>query len=129
MGQGFSYKCNQCDYAIKFMLGVGSLYPKLAEKMLSDMQQGKFGKHFMEAATNASAPSVDFSLNLYRCEKCGALLEGTKIDLFDGDKVILSKRHRCIKCRVDMRIVKGDHGLKCPKCKSELIIKDMLMWD
>ena len=129
MGQGFSYKCNQCGYAIKFMIGVGSLYAEQAEKMLFDMQQGKFGKHFMEAVTNASAPSVDFSLELYRCKKCGALREGTNIDLLDGDKVILSKRHRCIKCRVDMSIVKSNRGLKCPKCKSELIIENMLMWD
>ena len=129
MGQGFSYKCNKCDYTLVFMQGVGFLYPMEAEKMLTEMQQGKFGKRFMEAANNASAPSVEFSRELYRCAKCGELRPDLKTDLLDGDKVILSKRHICGKCREIMSIVKTNRGLKCPKCKSKLVTGNMILWD
>ena len=111
------------------MQGVGFLYPMEAEKMLTEMQQGKFGKRFMVAANNASAPSVEFSRELYRCAKCGELRPDLKIDLLDGDKVILSKRHICGKCREMMSIVKTHRGLKCPKCKSKLVTGNMILWD
>ena len=129
MGQGFSYKCDKCDYTLEFMQGIGFLYPMEAEKMLTEMRQGKFGKTFMDAANNATAPSVEFSCELYKCAKCGELRPDLKIDLLDGDKVILSKRHICGKCRGKMRLVKSHRCLKCPKCKSKLITGNMILWD
>lgn len=129
MGQGYSFKCSKCDYTLEYMQGIGFLYPMEAEKMLTAMQQGKFGKRFMEAANKAAAPAVEFSRELYRCEECGELRPDVQIDLLDGDKVILSKRHVCGKCRSQMSIVKSERGLKCPKCKSKLVIGDMLLWD
>jgi DNA-directed RNA polymerase subunit RPC12/RpoP len=100
-----------------------------AEEMLTAMKQGKFGKRFMEAANKAAAPAVEFSRELYRCKGCGELRPDLQIDLLDGDKVILSKRHVCGKCRKPMSIVKSDRGLKCPKCKCKLVIGNMIMWD
>ena len=129
MGQGFSYKCEKCDYTLEFYQGIGFLYPIEADKMLTEMKQGKFGKRFMEAANKAAAPAVEFSRELYRCKECGELRPDLQIDLLDGDKVILSKRHVCGKCRKPMSIVKSDRGLKCPKCKSKLVIGNMIMWD
>jgi DNA-directed RNA polymerase subunit RPC12/RpoP len=129
MGQGFSYKCNKCDYTLEFMQGIGYLYPMEANNMLIEIQQGKFGKRFMEAANNATAPSVEFSRELYRCENCGELRPDLKIDLLDGDKVILSKRHICGKCHGKLNIVKSLRGLKCPKCRSKLVTGNMILWD
>ena len=129
MGQGFSYKCEKCDYTLEFYQGVGFLYPIEAEKMLTEMQQGKFGKRFMEAANNAVAPKVEFSRELYRCGKCGELRPDLKVALYDGDKLIMSKRQVCGKCRSQMSMVKNAHELKCQKCKSELVIGNMIMWD
>ena len=129
MGQGYSFKCDKCNYTLRFMQGIGFLYSMAAEKMLTEIQQGKFGKDFMEAANNATAPSVEFSRELYMCEKCGELRPDLKIDLLDGDKVILSKRHICEKCRIKMSIVKNLHGLKCPKCKGKLVTGNMILWD
>ena len=129
MGQGYSYKCDKCDYTIEYYQGVGFLYPMEAEEMLTAMKQGKFGKQFMEAANKAAAPAVKFSRELYRCMECGELRPDLQIDLLDGDKVILSKRHVCGKCRGQMSIVKITRGLKCPKCKGKLIEGAMLFWD
>ena len=129
MGAGFSFKCENCDYTLEFYQGVGFLYPMEAEKMLTKMQQGKFGKRFMEAANKASTPSVEFSRELYKCKNCGELREDLKIDLQDGDKVILSKRHVCGKCRNEMSLVENYRGLKCPTCKSKLVEGLMLLWD
>ena len=129
MGQGYSFKCSKCDYTLEYMQGIGFLHPMEAEKMLTAMQQGKFGKRFMEAANKAAGPAVEFSRELYKCEECGELRPDLQIDLLDGDKVILSKRRVCGKCRSQMSIVKSDHGLKRPKCKSKLVIGDMLLWD
>ena len=129
MGQGFSYKCEKCDYTLEFYQGIGFLYPIEAEKMLTEMQQGKFGKRFMEAANKAAAPKVEFSRELYRCGKCGELRPDLKIALYDGDKLIMSKRQVCGKCRSQMSMVKSPRGLKCPKCKSKLVEGAMLLWD
>lgn len=129
MGKGYLYKCDKCDYTIEYYQGIGFLYQMEAEEMLTAMKQGKFGKRFMEAANKAAAPAVEFSRELYRCKECGELRPGLQIDLLDGDKVILSKRHVCGKCRKPMSIVKSDRGLKCPKCKSKLVIGNMIMWD
>ena len=129
MGQGFSYKCDKCDYTLNFKQGIGYLYPLEAEKMLTEMQQGKFGKRFMEAANKATAPKVEFSHELYRCGKCGELRPDLKIALYDGDKLIMSKRQVCGKCRRQMSMVKNNIDLQCPKCKSELAVGNMIMWD
>ena len=129
MGQGFSYKCEKCDYTLEFYQGIGFFYPIEAEKMLTEMQQGKFGKRFMEAVNKAAAPKVEFSRELYRCGKCGELRPDLKIALYDGDKLIMSKRQVCGKCRSQMSMVKKAHELKCPKCKGELVIGNMIMWD
>ena len=129
MGAGFSFMCEKCDYNLKFYQGVGFLYPMEAEKILTQMRQGKFGKRFMEAVSKAASPSVEFSRELYKCKNCGELREDLKIDLQDGDEVILSKRHLCGKCRKEMSLVKSYRGLKCPKCKSKLVEGLMLLWD
>ena len=72
---------------------------------------------------------AEFSRELYRCDKCGKLRSDMKIELLDGGEVILSKSHPCRRCRTPMSIVEGPDGLKCPKCKSDLAIADMLLWD
>lgn len=129
MGKGYIYKCDKCDYTIEYYQGIGFLYQMEAEQILTAMKQGKFGKRFMEAVNKAAAPAVEFSRELYRCKECGELRLDLQIDLFDGDKVILSKRHVCGKCRSQMNMVKSPRGLKCPKCKSKLVIESMIMWD
>lgn len=129
MGQVFSYMCDTCDYTLDFYQGVGLLYPIETERILTEIQKGGFGKHFMEAANKASIPSVEYSRELYRCGKCGELRADLRIDLFDGDTVILSKRHVCGKCRSQMNVVESLHRLKCPKCKGKLVFEDMIMWD
>ena len=115
MGQGFSYKCEKCDYTLEYIHGIGYLYPLEAAKMLTEMQQGKFGKRFMEAANKATAPKAEFSRELYQCGKCGELRPDLKIALYDGDKLIMSKRQVCGKCRNQMSIVKDKCDLNCPK--------------
>ena len=129
MGQGYSYKCERCDFTLEYLQGVGFLYPIEADKMLTDMLQGKFGKRFKEAANDATVPSVDFSHELYHCEKCGELRPDLKIELLDEGKVVLTKKHVCGKCRNKMRMIESQRGLKCPKCKSKLVIGDMVLWD
>ena len=93
------YKCDKCGYVLNFKQGIGYLYPLEADKMLNEIQQGKFGKRFMEAANKVTAPKVEFSHELYRCGKCGELRPDLKIALYDGDKLIMSKRQVCGKCR------------------------------
>ena len=129
MGQGYTLGCEKCDYTIDYYQGIGFLYPVECNNMLAAMQAGKYGKRFMEAAKSAAAPRVEFSRELYRCDKCGELRSDMEIELYDGDKVILTKRHVCGKCRSQMSLVKSTRGLKCPHCKSKLKPTDMIMWD
>jgi len=135
MGQGYLLKCNKCDYSIEYHQGVGFLYPIEASNMLTDMQQGKFGKRFMKKANEAKSPSVEFSRELYICDLCdicdlcGELRPAMQIDLLDEGKVVLSKKHICGKCRGQMRVTKSKSRLECPKCKSKLEIRKRILWD
>ena len=129
MGQGYSFECSKCDYTLEFIQGIGFSYLLEADKMLTSMQQGRFGKRFMEAANKATAPSVAFSRELYRCEECGELSPDLQMDLLDGGEVILSKKHVCGKCRSSMKLVKSMRTLKCPKCKAKLVEGDVIFWD
>jgi len=129
MGQGYTLGCEKCNYTIDYYQGVGFLYPVECNDMLEAMLAGKFGKRFKEIATNAASPRVEFSREMYRCEKCGELRADFKIELYDGDKVVLEKRHMCGKCRNKMSLVKSTRGLKCPHCKTKLKITHMINWD
>ena len=128
MGQGYSYRCEHCDYTLEYMQGVGFLFPLEAEKILTDILAGKMGKRFQAAATAAEAPEVNHSRELYKCESCGELRPNMKIELRDGEKLLLAKQHRCGKCRGKMHIAKSKK-LKCPHCGKALVIGNMIMWD
>ena len=129
MGQGYSYRCEECDYTIEYLQGVGFMFIMEAEKLLSDMQTGKMGKRFMTAVSAASMPEVEHSRELYKCDSCGELRPDMKIVLSDGGKLLIEKQHRCGKCRAKMRVVKHNEKIKCPNCGKPLVIGNMLMWD
>lgn len=44
-------------------------------------------------------------------------------------KIIRSKQHRCGKCRHEMRPIKNNEKLKCPKCGIQLEKGDSFCWD
>ena len=129
VGRCYSLKCTKCRYTLEYNQGAGALHFMETMTLLEKIQRGKLGKQFKDAANNAAAPWVEFSRELYRCDNCGKLRSDMKIELLDGGEVILSKSHPCRKCRTPMSIVDGPDGLKCPKCKSNLIVADMLLWD
>jgi len=129
MGQGCTFRCEQCDYVIEYLQGVGFLFYKEAEDILADMKSGKMGKKVMEAANAATNPEVNHSRELYRCKKCGELRPDMRIELYDEGKQLLSKQHRCGKCHSEMEIVKNTEKLKCPQCGKPLALTDVLMWD
>lgn len=129
MGQGYSYKCKNCNYTLEYLQGVGFMFIMEAEKLLSDMQTGKMGKRFMIAANEASLPEVEHSRELYICDECGELRPDMKLELRDAGKLLLVKQHRCGRCRTRMRIVKKNEKIKCPNCGKPLVIGDMLLWD
>ena len=68
MGQGYSYRCKECNYTIDYLQGVGFMFIVEAEKILSDMQTGKMGKRFMAMSNEASMPEVEHSRELYKCD-------------------------------------------------------------
>lgn len=129
MGQGYTFRCEQCEYSIEYLQGVGFMFYKEAEDILSDMKAGKMGKGFMEAANNAATPTINHSRELYRCMKCGELRPDMKIALCDGEAVIKEKQHVCGKCRSKMRVVKNIEKVKCPHCGKKLELAGILMWD
>lgn len=129
MGQGYSYRCKECNYTIDYLQGVGFMFIVEAEKILSDMQTGKMGKRFMAMSNEASMPEVEHSRELYKCDDCGELRPDMKIELRDGRKLLLEKQRRCGKCHAKMRVVKKNEKLRCPICGKPLVIGDILMWD
>ena len=129
MGTVYSCKCDKCGYTLSYSQGVGFLYQSKAKEMLVAMKRGEFGKSFMEAANKAIAPWVKYSYELYRCKACGELRPDLQIDLFDGNKVVLSKHYICDKCHGLMSVIKSDRGLKCPECKSRLKKGVAFLWD
>ena len=129
MGQGHTLRCEQCEYSIEYLQGVGFMFYKEAEDILSDMKAGKMGKGFMEAANNAATPTINHSRELYRCMKCGELRPDMKIALCDGETVIKEKQHVCGKCRSKMHVVRNIEKVKCPQCSNRLVLAGGLFWD
>ncbi len=129
MGQGYTLRCEQCEYSIEYMQGIGFLFYKEAEDILSDMKAGKMGKGFMKAANKAAAPAINHSRELYRCVKCGELRPDMRIELCDVETVVREKQHVCSKCRSSMHIVKNIDKVKCPNCGKKLTLAGILMWD
>lgn len=129
MGQGYSYRCENCNYLIEYLQGVGFMFFIEAEKILADMQSGKMGKQFMKMSNEASTPGVVHSRELYKCDDCGELRPDMKVELRDAGKLLLEKQHRCGKCRAKMRVVEENEKIKCPNCGKPLVIGDMLLWD
>lgn len=129
MGQGYSYRCEHCDYTIEYMQGVGFMFPIDADRILSDMQAGKMGKHLITASNIAAEPEVNHSCELNKCERCGELRADMKIELYDAGNLPFEKQHYCRKCRGKMHITNEDEAQLCPHCGKPLVIGSMLMWD
>lgn len=129
MGQGYSYKCEKCGYTLEYLQGVGFMFIFEAEEILKEMLNGKYGKRFMELSTQADNPQAEHSKELYKCTGCGELRPSMEVKLYDGNKLLLEKQHRCGKCRKPMVVVSKKEKLLCPKCHTPLSIGDFLMWD
>ena len=129
MGRGYTLCCDECGYSLEYLEGIGFMYYREAEEILSDIKAGKYGNDFMKAANDAKKPIVNHSRELYKCMECGELQPDMEIELCDGENVLIRKQHACNKCNGEIFVVNSIENIICPKCGAPLVIMGILMWD
>lgn len=70
MGTGFQIKCKKCGHTRDFSLGAGFMYPKVYEKTIKEIHEGKFGNEYKELLLKHANAIVDASIYVYYCPEC-----------------------------------------------------------
>lgn len=149
MGWGGTLICKHCNYRFPFSVGWGFMLPYLCEEILKDIKHGKYGDEFKNDALSHPSAVVRQSYEIYVCKKCGKLHSGEKIELWnpiieqENDKhFYISKDkleathqlihhlvYHCDYCGEEMVELTDYEEIKCPHCKSTLIVEEDILWD
>lgn len=70
MGTGFQIKCKKCGHTRDFSLGTGFMYPKVYEKTIKEIHEGKLGNQYKELLQKHPNAIVDASTYVYYCPEC-----------------------------------------------------------
>lgn len=82
MGNGYSCKCNKCDYGFMASLGVGLMFPEVYEDTVKAMKSGEYGdqpKSFFQAHPDGA---IDCDNVVVRCRSCGKYATEPRLDMY-----------------------------------------------
>lgn len=82
MGEGFSLRCENCDYQKSVYLGIGFAYPKIYEATVEEIKHGEFGEKLSTYFREHADAAVDPTIVLLRCPCCGEFTTGKKMTIF-----------------------------------------------
>ena len=71
MGSGFSYECKKCKKEYSVRLGIGMLFPRVYQKILSDIKTGFYGDELKNLVNSQQYVAVNASKRVYICRHCG----------------------------------------------------------
>lgn len=71
MGTGYEYTCPKCSYTFSFNQGVGFLFPKLYEEIVTAAKEGKLGEEIRQFFEEQPNGAIDAEKNLAVCTSCG----------------------------------------------------------
>ncbi len=149
MGQGYEYKCPDCGYEFRAMLGIGMGYPSVYMETMEEALKGELGTQAKDFIRKYPTGAIDPANVIVRCEECGKLETVRALDMYvpkegceateDGEYIVdfsdydLIQRydHRCSACNGTMKrvSVKEMNNVACPVCSSKLVRGLAIMWD
>lgn len=70
MGNGYSYTCKNCGHEYWAHIGIGMLYPMAYEKLINDINEGKYGEERKKLLNDTAYAAVNAEEMIYICNKC-----------------------------------------------------------
>ena len=71
MGVGYELECKSCGKSHAVLLGSGMRFPVVYEKLVTDIEAGRYGKECQELAAQTPFFAIDAESYLFCCENCG----------------------------------------------------------
>ena len=151
MGMGYDFICKKCGHWYNIHLGSGTMFYKVYQSCIRDIQAGKYGEEWKALALSHEHIAVDAETYLYICESCGnwktdmdlSLYEPKEPDKIQNEKYFMLWKlekycsllkpyvHKCDKCGEIMHKFNEEQvsSLSCPKCGTENEIAGVIYWD
>ena len=133
MGNGYIYRCPQCNHEEKYLIGVGFKDPAEREKARASVLAGDFGLEAKAAleATPALAMAVNVEWALYQCPTCFEL--DSRIRVTSSTHTLKIRNHQfCDGCGKEMRRFRRGMKMICPSCREPMAETDLIsniLWD
>jgi len=158
MGNGYTYRCTECDYSFQAVLGVGFRFPTVYRSTVEGARMGGLGKEIKKIFEENPDAAINCDATVIRCEKCGDLSCAAHLGVYipkvrrdaapkyvapwalNGGYTLLAKYpHRCRKCgspaeTIDEKAFSEkiqDGRIACPCCGARLKFDEssVIMWD
>ena len=71
MGTGYTYRCKTCGHSFSAYLGVGFLYPRLYQDVMTSARKGNLGKQAKRFLEENPYGAIDPKTVIAQCEDCG----------------------------------------------------------
>jgi len=133
MGQGYVYRCPQCGYEEKYLIGVGFTAPTEREEAQAKILAGDFGPEAKAAleATPALSVAIDVKWALYQCPACLTL--DSRIRVTSSTHALKIRNHQfCDSCGAEMHRFRRGMKMICPSCQEPMAETDLIsniLWD
>lgn len=157
MGAGFSFTCKKCGNEYRAFFGSGMMYPSIYERVMGEIQSGKYGAELQELSNAIPYVAVDAENTVYYCKDCVIWEVSPNLSLYaprdmeyiqreierfghspypwkstlrSHYRIIKRYYHKCDKCGHRMRqlSLSDISSLPCPKC-GEKNEGCMVLWD
>ncbi len=153
MGFGYSFRCRKCHKEYSAYLDSGMMYPLEYDRILKEIQAGKYGAKMQEISNTVPGIAVDAESAVFFCDGCKRWKSEPvlslyapredcpaqqnqldkapwKSDLERDYRIVYRYYHKCGKCGKRMRRLssKEAENLPCPKCR-EMNQGEVFLWD
>ncbi len=131
MGQTYLYKCLQCGAEKQFEIGVGEMYPSVAEELMEEVRMGQLGEEAKDFLTQNPEAHLSWEYQIYFCEKCHRYENKERI-ILDNGQTQYEIEYRCSKCKSPLKLVDTSQKAICPKCGEpafECVDHEFILWD
>ncbi len=152
MGIGYSFRCRKCHKEYSAYLGSGMMYPREHDRIMKDIQAGKYGTKIQELSKTVPGIAADAETAVFFCDGCRRWKSEPVLSLYAPRencpgpdqpdrmpwkserkrdyRIVYRYYHKCGSCGKRMRRLSGKEAesLPCPKCR-EINHGECFLWD
>ena len=93
MGEGRSFRCNQCGHTESASFGIGFGFPQLYQDVAGKICKGKYGRDWKQLFETVPGAAVEAGMQLYVCPECGTCEEDLNLSLYEPVNPEASRRN------------------------------------